>query len=241
LRCPSCGSEIEAELEFCPSCLGGLPRDHVSAASPSPPPTPAAPAPAPEPPASAPATLPDEPCPKHPDFPRAGTCSRCGAFICARCEPSIAITARPLCADCRQRAERSDRAKKVPDLEREIFLLLVGFGIVVGGLFSIPLLLIGLQPRALGFVLIGGPPALGMLALGVLYRLTHRAGIAWAGVIVSLIGTAVFLAIIGLGFNLLTLLFLLMPIVLAYKLSGLAEARKAATALTPTETPKIEN
>jgi len=178
----------------------------------------------------------EDACPKHPDFPRVGTCSRCGAFICVRCEPDMATTNQPRCGDCRQRAESADRAKKIPDLEREIFRLLVAYGIVVGGLFSIPVLFLGLGTRglavmALGFLILAAPLAGGLIGLGVVYRITHRDGVAWAGVVVSLVATAVFLIVIGLGLNLLTLLFLLMPIVLAHKLSGLSEHRKAAAKL----------
>jgi len=243
MRCPACGTEVESEIDYCPSCLGGLPRDRPAAAATDvkqaePVPGPLQPA---APPAAAdanaaPAT-PFQVCPKHPDFPRAGTCSRCGSFICVRCEPDLATTASPLCVDCRERAQKADRDTRIPQLEREVFWLLVAFGVIVGGLFSLPAIVTGINERALVYLLAGVPTGIGLIGIGVAYRATHRLAIAWGGVVAVLVATAMFLAFVGLGLNLLSLLFLFMPVYLAFKLSSLAELRKAAAAAPPPPEP----
>jgi hypothetical protein len=47
----------------------------------------------------APAPAPEHPCPAHAEMPVAGTCPRCGKFVCARCA-SRALDGDLMCSDC---------------------------------------------------------------------------------------------------------------------------------------------
>jgi hypothetical protein len=106
-NCPACGTDVPANHEFCPACLAS-----VDAAPPLP--TVAAPLPDTGRAADAtnflsppePAPPPEHPCPTHPGYPVGGTCSRCGKFVCIRCDPELASTAQPMCEECRARIQK---------------------------------------------------------------------------------------------------------------------------------------
>ncbi len=65
-----------------------------------------------------------EPCPKHPDLPVAGTCPRCGAFVCIRCAPGAASGVLT-CNDCLSR-ERAQYALKPSPFGGPLVLPLLG-------------------------------------------------------------------------------------------------------------------
>jgi hypothetical protein len=114
--CPACGAEAPADREFCPACLASVRVAPFAPASPAPDPVPTAIASEPDAgrPADAkhfldapvPAADIEHPCPLHPGYPVGGTCSRCGKFVCIRCDPDLATTAQPLCEACRVRLNR---------------------------------------------------------------------------------------------------------------------------------------
>jgi hypothetical protein len=183
MRCPSCGSEIEAALDFCPSCLGGLVLDpaearrQLEAAAPEPP--------GPQQP-SEPDVLPAprELCPRHPDFPLVGTCSRCGSFICVRCAPELATSSSSVCGDCASRHQEHEQARAAPAIEREISAALVLCGLVLIGLFAY-VLLTGVSTDLL-MVAIGFLPGVLLISLAGVFLLTRWLPVAWVGVVCEL-------------------------------------------------------
>lgn len=44
-------------------------------------------------------------CPDHPELPAAGTCSRCGRFVCVRCAPDVLTSRSVQCPACVAREE----------------------------------------------------------------------------------------------------------------------------------------
>lgn len=54
-----------------------------------------------------------EPCPKHPALPIAGSCPRCGAFVCIRCAPKAA-SAVLTCTECLEREQQQYALKPSP-------------------------------------------------------------------------------------------------------------------------------
>ena len=108
MNCPRCHAFVEADAGYCSQCLNTL--------EPQPEPARAASALAPAveampPPAVEPATFEErfpgqQACATHTGFPIAGTCSRCGKFLCVRCAPELAQTAGVRCADCATRDEK---------------------------------------------------------------------------------------------------------------------------------------
>ena len=119
--CPSCRTLIDEGAEFCSSCLGPLGAGELAAAavaSPSPPPQ-VEPAPFAE---RFPA---QQPCAEHPEFPIAGTCARCGRFVCIRCAPELATQDLASCAACSSRADSAPQGIGG-------WLLVVSLGVVLG-------------------------------------------------------------------------------------------------------------
>jgi hypothetical protein len=115
--CPACGSDVPADREFCPACLASARVvAEPTSALPPPRPLPTAAATAPDVVSHgaeathflsaprAPAEL-EHPCPLHPGYPVGGTCSRCGKFVCIRCDPELASTSLPMCEACRGRIQ----------------------------------------------------------------------------------------------------------------------------------------
>jgi len=89
MTCEHCGVRLDAGALVCPDCG----REQRGGAALSP-------------------VVPDEapvahaqPCAKHPDLPVAGTCPRCGAFVCIRCAPGAASSVLT-CADCLSREQQ---------------------------------------------------------------------------------------------------------------------------------------
>jgi hypothetical protein len=58
-----------------------------------------------------PAPVPDTPCAKHPSRPLAGTCSRCGKFICIDCAPELATHPEEPCEECKARQPPQKRTE----------------------------------------------------------------------------------------------------------------------------------
>ncbi len=66
-------------------------------------------------------------CAEHPDRPSAGTCARCGSFMCADCR---AEAVADHCADCASRLEQGRFVSQVPALA----ITMIVHGVLVGGM-----------------------------------------------------------------------------------------------------------
>lgn len=97
MQCPACEREVPLGESLCPACLSPVEAQAPATTRVE---TPTSEAAVPEP-ASAPATH----CPVHPDMPVAGTCARCGSFVCMRCTRDVLTTKSPLCPSCVERAD----------------------------------------------------------------------------------------------------------------------------------------
>lgn len=96
MHCPACQREVPLGESLCPACLSPVEVDSPAA----PPPAPAAADPVEGPqPVGASVTH----CPAHPDMPVAGTCARCGSFVCIRCTRDVLTKKAPLCVACSER------------------------------------------------------------------------------------------------------------------------------------------
>jgi hypothetical protein len=81
---------------------------------------------------SAPATVArDVACPEHPTFQPVGTCSRCGRFVCARCE-----TWGDCCAACEYRRIRELPSLRVRGSLAQAALALTALGLSFGALLD---------------------------------------------------------------------------------------------------------
>ena len=73
-------------------------------------------------------------CLKHPEMPVAGTCPRCGAFVCVRCAKE-AVVGDLTCSDCRERGEAASATLGIGG-----WLVLPGIGlvanVVLGGIVA---------------------------------------------------------------------------------------------------------
>lgn len=58
-------------------------------------------------PGELPPEKPQTPCPEHPDLPAAGTCVRCGRFVCVRCVPDVSMTTKVRCPACLAREQEA--------------------------------------------------------------------------------------------------------------------------------------
>ena len=95
MQCPACEREVPLGESLCPACLSPLEAE-----------APAAPrleTPASEPAVTEPAGAPATHCPVHSDMPVAGTCARCGSFVCIRCTRDVLTQKAPLCPACSER------------------------------------------------------------------------------------------------------------------------------------------
>lgn len=95
MQCPACEREVPLGESLCPACLSPVEAE-----------APAAPrieTPVSEPAVTEPASAPATRCPVHPDMPVAGTCARCGSFLCIRCTRDVLSTTAPLCPTCAAR------------------------------------------------------------------------------------------------------------------------------------------
>jgi hypothetical protein len=120
MTCPACRTLIDEGLEFCPACLGALDPKAVAAPPLAPPQV--------EPVSFAERFPAEQPCAEHPAFPIAGTCPRCGRFVCIRCAPDLATKATADCADC---AGFSTRSRPAPHGIGG-WLILVAIAVVLG-------------------------------------------------------------------------------------------------------------
>lgn len=95
MTCRHCGAPLEAGHLVCLAC--GREQEQAERTTPEPE----------QPVAHA------EPCPKHPALPIAGSCPRCGAFVCIRCAPKAA-SAVLTCTDCLAREQEQYALKPSP-------------------------------------------------------------------------------------------------------------------------------
>ena len=92
--CPTCGNlttEEDARCTQCGRALGVEPQPATPEVAPKPAVSQEAPAP------------PEHPCLDHPGMPVAGTCARCGRFICVRCAPELSGSGAAHCEACKLR------------------------------------------------------------------------------------------------------------------------------------------
>lgn len=94
MQCPACEREVPLGESLCPACLSPVEAEAPAA--------PRVDTPAPES-AVEPASAPTTHCPLHPDMPVAGTCARCGSFVCIRCTRDVLTQKAPLCPACSER------------------------------------------------------------------------------------------------------------------------------------------
>jgi len=69
------------------------------------------------------------PCPKHPDRPLIGTCSRCGTYVCIVCAPELATHPEDPCEPCKAIIKVQDAPRA-----RAAMLNAAGIGGVLYGL-----------------------------------------------------------------------------------------------------------
>lgn len=137
MQCPACEREVPLGESLCPACLSPMEAEAPAATLPVA--TPAEQPAAVAEPASAEATH----CPTHPDMPVAGTCARCGSFVCIRCTRDVLTQKAPLCPACIERRAAPPQG--------------------IGGWLLLPALYVVLQPL-LG--LVGGALGLWVSATG---------------------------------------------------------------------------
>jgi hypothetical protein len=80
---------------------------------------------------ASPAVARDIACPEHPTFKPVGTCSRCGRFVCARCE-----TWGDFCAACEHRRLRELPSLRTRGLLAQAALGLVALGMLLGAVLD---------------------------------------------------------------------------------------------------------
>jgi hypothetical protein len=186
----------------------------------------------------------EQSCPKHPTFAVVGTCTRCGAFICARCCPMLDGATKRLCERCREDETAAARRVEIAGLERTVWLSLVLAGVLVAGLTIIPSTFVfakatfaGAQwrftPNALQIGLIGGTLSVTLAGLGIVFKATRRMAIAWAGVAAQAGLLMAYLVIIGFSLSLIPVLLLGVPVWTGRRVRALAQARDAAACAAP--------
>ena len=149
MNCPHCGAAFSAPREFCSECLGNLAQPN------------AAETPAPAPIAREPEAPIERPCPLHPNRPLAGTCSRCGTFICISCVPDLATASHPLCQACHARVEQPEASASIGG-----WLILPMIG-----LFIVPFTAIYQCIKTVGFLDQATGARQGLIAVEALYSL----------------------------------------------------------------------
>ena len=110
MNCPRCHAFVDPASGYCPQCLGEIEPEHepVRAAAAEGARPPDAVAPPPVEPASFAERFPgQQACGTHPEFPIAGTCTRCGKFLCVRCAPALAEASGVRCTECEGREEKN--------------------------------------------------------------------------------------------------------------------------------------
>ncbi|MEW6433199.1 MAG: DUF2569 domain-containing protein [Myxococcota bacterium] len=137
MQCPACEREVPLGESLCLACLSPVEVKAPAAPRVA---TPSSETAAPTGAESAKATH----CPIHPDMPVAGTCARCGSFMCIRCTRDVLTQQAPLCAACSERRAAPPQG--------------------IGGWLLLPALYVVLQPL-LG--LVGGALGLWVSATGV--------------------------------------------------------------------------
>lgn len=115
MQCPACEREVPLGESLCPACLTPVDapraetaRDPTPAAAPDTR-TDASPGAQADGAGPSPDSTPDAAgqaeCPTHAGMPVAGTCARCGRFVCIRCTREVLTSRAPRCPDCAARAE----------------------------------------------------------------------------------------------------------------------------------------
>lgn len=161
--------------------------------------------------------IPESACPRHPDMPAAGTCTRCGTFFCARCVPSVLDT-NVECPSCLESKEGRDAPATIKALIREQWITLsllgmlalgIGFAAVMAapagasiGSDEAHLILAGLYGTVLAI-----PFAIAALLVG----LVRRMWAVWVGYVIEAI-MFLLIALSAFGLNVVTALAICAPI-----------------------------
>jgi hypothetical protein len=96
VRCPACQRELELGASTCAACFASVERVHDATTAPLVGETSSTEAL--DPTASR--------CPLHPELLAAGTCERCGRFVCVRCAPDVLPRGHGSCTECVERRDR---------------------------------------------------------------------------------------------------------------------------------------
>lgn len=227
MNCPSCSASAPDAAEFCPSCLGTLrgPPQRLGSPPAAAPPvaTSVAASEAQVDPTNAPAV---PRCPNHPDFPAAGTCQRCGTFLCIRCDPEAARGAKLTCPACEATRFAAGTPQKLAKLHRQLWLGPMLAGVVAIAFFVVmPWLVSGSLRGHVPFALGGAVTGLPLLACGIFYAKLRSTRIAWTAVVFELL-LAAGLFIVSRGINFVVLAIFALAIISVFRILHLQELER---------------
>lgn len=173
MLCPACGSSSEA-TRICPGCGLELPAEASAPTKELPPAAPKLE------PAAAPLAGAAH-CSVHAGTPAAGTCARCGRFVCLTCVPAALTERRFECPECLAARPGRDAPALLKRYSRE----LVGSFVVLalGASLAAAAVASGRHLEVkVGLAVMTAPFALGLFGAAALFAVTGRTWIAWCGV-----------------------------------------------------------